>query len=93
MLVPDATGIRNFLKDNINILDVLPEAEEVLFSIFGDVKLEMLLSTDPSEGTQIIFIVIHCGAIGANELLDEFDEEWFIDNRHKFKGKLNFTVN
>lgn len=86
--------IISFLLDNNeDLLDILWEASNYIFDIFGKVPIYLDLHHDPEEGWDELFIVIktHYSPEKALELENKLFEEWFIKVIDKVKGRLNFT--
>lgn len=86
MIVPNAQEIRNFLKGDYKILNVISESEKIINNIFGEVPLEMYLSKEYNE-----MIVVHIKYQGEDmsSKMKRFDR-WFL--KKKVNHKLIFLI-
>jgi len=85
---------RNFIMQNIYLVDILKEAPNHIYRIFGNtIKLVLELHTDPEEDWEELFIVIKSSypAQKAVELERKLFVEWFSYIMDKVNDKLNFT--
>jgi len=85
--------IKNFLLTNDYLIEILFEAPEHIYRIFGRVSIHLELHHDPEEGWDELFIVIKSlySAEEAIRLENRLAEEWFLDRMKDTKGKLNIT--
>ncbi len=87
--------VLNFLKKNVFLIDVLLDTFPMLQKYFGmDVKVDLVLRTDPEEFYKELF-----GYIKASQSIDEshasleeFDDYWFLDHLDATRGLLNFNL-
>jgi len=87
-------GVEGFLENHRYLFPILKEAEEQIFSVFGeDAKICLELHHDPEEAWEELFIVIKSehGAEEAIRLENRLAEEWFLDRIKETRGKLNIT--
>ena len=86
--------IRNFVLQNSYLVDILKEAPENIYRIFGrSIKLILELHSDPEEEWDELFIVIKSPytAEKAVALERKLFNEWFVHIMDKVNNKLNFT--
>jgi hypothetical protein len=86
--------INNFLLKNNVLLEVLFEARDNIYRIFGQVPARVELHVDPEENWDELFIVIR-SSFSVEEALfleNRFMEEWFLDRMKDTGGKLNLVV-
>jgi hypothetical protein len=86
--------IRNFIMQNNYLVNILNEALENIYRIFGrGIKLILELQSDPEEEWDELFIVIKSPytAEKAVALERELFDEWFVHIIDKVSNKLNFT--
>jgi len=86
--------IRNFVLQNNYLVDILKEAPEDIYRIFGkSIKLVLELHSDPEEEWDELFIVIKSpyAPQKARELMNELDRTWFLNIMDKTQGKLCIT--
>ncbi len=85
--------IKDFLLSNDCLMEILFEAPEHIYRIFGQVPIHLELHKDPEEGWDELFIVIKSSysAEEALRLENRLAEEWFLDRIRDTKGKLNVT--
>jgi hypothetical protein len=90
------TGVFQFLRLNTYLYKVLIDAHIVLSNIFyHNAKITLKLMTDgENDNHQELIAHIHTelSAEDALEKLDEFDEQWFLDNMELIDDKLTFNV-
>jgi len=87
-------GIRNFIMQNNYLVNILNEAPENIYRIFGrSIKLILELHSDPEEEWDELFIVIKSPytAEKAVALERKLFNEWFVHIMDKVNNKLNFT--
>lgn len=87
--------VRDFLWANKYLIEVLFEAHKQIKRVFGQgVNIHLELHRDPDENFEELFVVIETDLSPklSLDLLDRFDEEWFLDIADKTEGKLNVTV-
>ncbi|HHT9124249.1 MAG TPA: hypothetical protein ACFYD6_00350 [Candidatus Brocadiia bacterium] len=83
--------IENFLLTNDYLIEILFEAPEHIYRIFGHVPIHLELHHDHEEGWDELFIVVK-SAYSAEEAIrleNRLAEEWFLDRMKDTKGKLN----
>jgi hypothetical protein len=86
--------IRNFILQNSYLVDILKEAPENIYRIFGkSIKLILELHSDPEEDFEELFVVIKSpyAPQKARELMNELDRTWFLNIMDKTQGKLCIT--
>jgi len=86
--------IRNFIMQNNYLVNILNEAPENIYRIFGrSIKLILELHSDPEEEWDELFIVIKSPytAEKAVALERKLFNEWFVHIMDKVNNKLNFT--
>lgn len=86
--------IRNFIMQNYDLVDILKEAPEHIYRIFGkDIKLILELHSDPEEDWDELFIVIK-SSYSPQEAVEherKLFNDWFVYIMDKLDNKLNFT--
>ncbi|MEM3473741.1 MAG: hypothetical protein QW735_04045 [archaeon] len=85
--------IRNFIMENEYLVDILNEAPQNIYRIFGNnVKLILECHSDPEEAWEELFIVIKSSRSPkeAFELEKKLFDEWFLNIMDKVNNKLNF---
>lgn len=92
-IVDNPKEIKNFLLTNDHLIDILFEAPDHIYRIFGQVPIYLELHHDPEEDWDELFIVIKStyGAEEAVKLENRLVEEWFLSRIKDTKGKLNIT--
>lgn len=92
-IVDNPKEIKNFLLTNDHLIDILFEAPDHIYRIFGQVPIYLELHHDPEEGWDELFIVIKStySAEEAVKLENRLAEEWFLNRIKDTKGKLNIT--
>ena len=85
--------VKKFLLSNTDLIEILLEAHEHIFRIFGRVPICLELHHDPEEDWDELFIVIKSSykPEKAIELEERLFNEWFIRISNKVAGRLNFT--
>lgn len=85
--------IKNFLLTNDYLIEILFEAPEHIYRIFGQVPVRLELHRDPEEGWDELFIVIKSSysAEEAFKLENRLAEEWFLNRIKDTRGRLNIT--
>ena len=89
------TDVRRFLWTHKHLIEILFEAEEQIRKIFGEVvNLSLELHHDPEEDFEGLFIIIKTSLSPEEslDLLDKFDEEWWLDVDASISKKLEVTV-
>lgn len=86
--------VRLFLWVHTYLIDILFEAHRWIRKIFGTVNMHLEPHTDPEENVEELFIVIESplSPKAALDLLDQLDNEWFLDIVDRTHGNLNVTV-
>ena len=85
--------ITSFLLQNTFLFEILFEAPQRIWEIFGGVPLYLEVHRDPEEGWDELFIVIK-SSYNTDEALrleDQLMEEWFLERITETKGKLNIV--
>lgn len=89
---PAGKEVFQFIEKHPNLLSLLSEAPQQIFSIFGkDAELTLELHKDPEEAYDELFVVIKTKRTDAVELLEKLDK-WFLRIAKDVDNKLNFTV-
>lgn len=85
--------IKRFILANMYLIEILLEAPQHIYQIFGNFPIYLELHHDPEEDWDELFIVIKTNypPDKAVELEEKLFEEWFIKVLKKTNGKLNFT--
>lgn len=87
--------IRKFLWTHKDLIGTLLEAHKQIKRVFGENMIEVYLEygRDPEEDFEGLFAVIKTNLSPEEslDLLDRFDEEWFLDNVSNEIGSI-FTV-
>jgi hypothetical protein len=76
--------VKSFLAAHPNLKDYLFETHEQIERFFGNSALEICLKhdSDPEEDYEGLFVIVetHLSPEEALDLLDKFDDEWFLDH-------------
>jgi len=85
--------IKPFLISNSDLIQILLDAHEHIYRVFGWSPIYLELHHDPEEEWDELFIVIktNYSSEKAIELENKLFEEWFIEIPCKVSGRLNFT--
>jgi len=85
--------IKKFLISNEDLIQILSDAQEHIYRVFGRVPISLELHHDPEEGWDELFIIIktQLPPEKAVNLENRLFEEWFVDILDKVEGRLNFT--
>jgi hypothetical protein len=85
--------IDRFLRDNSFLQDILLEAPEYIYRIFGRVPLHLEYFYDPNDSTEELFILIKSpfSISKSITLEDQLFEDWFYDKIDSTRGKLNIV--
>ncbi len=85
--------VTRFLSANIDLIDILIDASQYIYSVFGNVPIYLELHCDPEEEWDELFIVIktNYSPEKAVELENKFFDEWFVKVMSKVSGRLNFA--
>lgn len=78
----NAVDVKKFLWTHERLIDILSEAHRRIKKIFGEVaNLSLELHHDPEEDFEGLFIIIKTNLSPEEslDLLDKFDEEWWLD--------------
>lgn len=93
--IHDYEEVLNFVKKNVFLIDILLDAFPKLQKYFGmDVKVDLVLRTDPEEYYQELFGYIKTSRSidESHASLEEFDDHWFLDRLNATRGLLNFNL-
>jgi hypothetical protein len=86
----------DFLNENSLLVDILNEAAPKLQNVFGDqVEVELELFSDPEspiDNELFARVLTRLRAGEALDLLDRFDDEWWLDESPKARCLLNFAL-
>ncbi len=87
--------IKFFLSANYKLMEILLEAYKHIKRIFGEKVVEVTLEydRDPEEDFEGLFVIVSTNLSPEEslDLLDRFDEEWFLDNVSNEIGSI-FSV-
>ena len=83
--------INEFLLDNEFLFEILFEAPDQIFRVFGKTPLLLELHRDPEEGWDELFVIIKSSFSVEESIRREnrLGKEWFLDKMPATKGKLN----
>lgn len=88
--------VRDFLRMNLPLVDVLVEALSPLNNIFGNIQkllLEVVIDPEAPEYKELVCSVYTTlEPEEALSKLDAFDDSWFLSQIDKTKGALNFRL-
>jgi hypothetical protein len=94
--ISEKIRVFNFLHVSNHLYKPLFEAHSIIEEIFGQrIKIELKIVTDVDvDEHQELFAYIYTDLPpeDALEKLDQFDEEWLLDNIEIFNEKLNFNI-
>ena len=83
-----------FLLANDYLIEILFEAHWQIKKVFGEAVTTYLeLHRDPEEEFEELFVVVKstCSPEEARKLMDQLDEEWFLDVMNKTQGNMCIT--
>lgn len=86
--------VRQFLLSNLDLVQVLLEAPEHIFSVLGRVPMFLELHHDPEENWDELFIIIKFPGSAKEiiELEEKLFEIWFDKIIEKVGNRLNFSI-
>jgi hypothetical protein len=88
--------IKRFLSSYDFIIEYLFEAHDQIRRFFGEHIIEILLEydKDPNENFKGLFVVIKTNLSPAEslDLLEKFDEEWWLGVDFKIRSLISITV-
>ena len=88
--------IKKFLSRNRFLIGLLEEIPDGIYQYFSDSpKLALKVSYEPefpNSSELWIEILTKLSAKEATNLLEKFDEKWWLENMEKGNGKVNITV-
>ena len=73
--------VRDFLRSHQHLATTLTEAHQPITEVFGeDVRVRLEIHRDPEEGWEELFAIVETclPPSDALDLLDRFDEEWWL---------------
>ena len=89
-------AILSFVLKHYFLKDALKEAQTAINSVFGEYEYELSLELDidPEEGFEVLFIIISAdlSPIELLELLNKFDEQYWLDIDSSIRNLLEVTV-
>ena len=88
-------GIERFLDKHKDIANLVLEAHTKIRGFFTSETLLLELISDISiEGGEELFVYIqtHLSVEEAVEKINDFDEQWFLDQLNRTKGLFNFNL-
>ncbi len=95
-LFSDDGEVKRFLLRNQFLIEVLKEIPTQICNYFGNNQaISLRVSYDPdSFGSSDLWVDIltTLSAQEAIPLLDEFDEQWWLENMNRVSGELNITL-
>lgn len=93
--VRDVERVTDFLFRNSFLIDILLEIPAQVRRVFGeDQKLILSFWLDPEDPTWHhvqVLISTKCEAEKSFDLMDKFDEEWWLDNCQRVESKLSIS--
>lgn len=87
--------IKGFLKNNECLYHIMKETRKKIFSVFGEkVRLCLELHRDPEEDFEGLSIIVKTNLPSEQsiDLLDKFDEEWWLDVDNEIRRILTVMV-
>jgi len=88
----NSVEIKKFLQTHVALSAHLVEAHKQIVRVFGDEAVEICLeyANDPEENFEGLFVIVKTTLPPAQslDLLDRFDEEWFLDHVSSEIGAL-----
>ena len=93
-MVADPVRVSRLIAECPLLLGLLEEASGMIAEFFADVRLELSVASDlAGEGdTLLISIDTDLAADEAMDLLDHFDQEWWLDKQEQVQGRLCIDV-
>lgn len=92
---PFDVHVQRYLESNPDLRQVLLAAVPVVSEMFGSCKLTLAIVHDPDDHWTQLFALIHTQLAVEDAVvrLKQFDQTWFLDQRRKLGGRLNFDIN
>ena len=87
----DYQNVYNFLKNNQFLIPLLFEAYGEVFTTF-DKDTDLSLKVKAEDGTEKLYLLIRTSDLQAYDLLDELDENWWIDAIPRANHKMNIDL-
>jgi hypothetical protein len=89
--------VMNFIREHPFLLPLLLEARPAIERHFGRearVVLEVLIDPEDHPAQPVLYACVqtHLSAKEASRLLDQFDEDWWLDASENAHGELCMTV-
>jgi hypothetical protein len=86
-----------YLQDHIQLVSLLLDALCATKKIFGDKAtpvLEVVTFHDSETADKKLYLLLKTSLLAtqAGELLDRFDDEWWLDHMHNADGKLSIAL-
>jgi hypothetical protein len=91
----EPSSVSNFLQAHQELISLLNEAYKELRKHFSSEDLKLELVTDPeiAEDRQLfVYIFTSISVTDALRKLDEFDEQWWLEQVDRANGLLNFNL-
>jgi hypothetical protein len=88
--------VGEFVSENLYLLDLLEEIPSRIYTYFGvNQQLALRVTHEPefpNSSELWVDVLTKLSAQEATQLLDKFDEEWWLENMERANYKLNITV-
>ncbi len=91
----DGDEVARFLDGSPFLAPLLLDAEQAAHRHFPKANLRLEVTTDPEapEATHLVLSIASAGSVNrALTRLRRFDDEWWIDQIHRARGKLVITL-
>lgn len=94
--IKDEKEVLNFLNQYSFLYTYILKARSILAKLFDDSNflLEVVWYPDEPKGNEelVIYFATSLGANEAGDIINKFDEDWWIDNISATKLKLNIVM-
>ncbi len=89
----DYMQVNNFLRKNTYLFPLLLETYEKIKSSFPDaISLALKVKTDGVSEHEKLYVIINSFSEDNYRILDELDDNWWIDAMPRAKSKLNIDL-
>ena len=93
--INDRDRIESFLRENVFLLDLLGQiyTKTEKYICFSKIFLEVVADPESENDKQLVVSVLpDMDPVEADKRLDQFDDEWWLDQIDQTKGKLCITL-
>jgi hypothetical protein len=95
-VIKNPSEVADFIGENLFLLELLEEIPDQIFRCFGynqKLRLEILSEPDFPDSIELwVSVLTELSALESRQIMDKFDENWWLDNLDRADCKLNVTV-